>query len=172
MQRKWSKVKKNLESFICDSLKSRVDFFVVNYKKAHDGLGRAYITVDKKEVLNMCTYTAESRQNAIYDDLRFPDKNYRVDDYDTNRRISDKAYELIKEEGIFGQYDFFDALEVYFSDSIDKSLNSDNMLIKILALLDKRTGKRTLEKLKDTIKNDAEIVNSFYKLRCEAENII
>ncbi|MBU3110182.1 SF0329 family protein [Clostridium lacusfryxellense] len=171
MQRKWSKVKKNLESFICDSLKNRVDFFVVNYKKALDGLGRAYITVDKREVLNMCTYTAESRQNTIYDKLRFPDENYRVDDYDTNRRISDEAHELTKNEGVFGQYDFFDALEVYFSSSIDESLNADNMLIKIFALLDKRTGKRTLEKLKDKMKNDVDIVDYFYRLRCVAEGI-
>ena len=46
------------------------------------------------------------------------------------------------------------------------------MLIKIFALMDKRTGKRTLERLKETIKNDVEIVNYFYKLRCEAEGII
>lgn len=46
------------------------------------------------------------------------------------------------------------------------------MLIKIFSLLDKRIGKRTLEKLKETIKIDAEIVNYFYKLRYEAEGII
>ncbi|MBX4268435.1 SF0329 family protein [Clostridium estertheticum] len=172
MQRKWSKVKKNLESFICEALKNRVDFFVVNYKKADDGMGRAYITVDKKEVLNMCTFIAERRQYAIYDELRFPDENYSVDDYDTNRRIDYKAHELTKKEGIFCQYDFFEALEFYFSASIEKSLISDNMLVKIFALIDKRTGKRTLEKLKDTIKNEVEIINYFYKLRCEAEGII
>ncbi|MBZ9622161.1 MULTISPECIES: hypothetical protein [unclassified Clostridium] len=172
MQRKWSKVKKNLESFICEALKDRVNFFVVNYKKAHDGLGRAYITVDKKEILSMCTYIAEGKQNIKYNELRFSDANYNMDNYDENRRISDEAHELLKKEGIFGQYDFFNALEIYFSASIEQSLNSDNMLIKIFALIDKRTGKRTLEKLKDLIKNESELVNYFYKLRCEAEGII
>lgn len=168
MQRKWSKVKKNLESFLCDSLKNRVDFFVVNYRKADDGMGRAYITVDKKEVLNMCTFIAERRTYDICDDL---DDNYDVYDGDTNRRISQEAHELTKKEGIFGQYDFFEAIEFYFSATIGQSLNSDNMLIKIFALMDKRTGKRTLERLKETIKNDAEIVIYIYKLRCEAEGI-
>ncbi|UPM52843.1 hypothetical protein MY490_13495 [Gottfriedia acidiceleris] len=58
-----SKVKKKLEGFICDSLKNRVQFTVTNYRKAHDQLGRAFITVDKKEVLNMCTITSDI---AIY----------------------------------------------------------------------------------------------------------
>lgn len=52
---KWSKLKKKLEGFICDSLKDRVSYYATNYRKAHDQLGRAYITVDKKEVFNMCT---------------------------------------------------------------------------------------------------------------------
>lgn len=46
--------KKRLESYICNSLKDRVDFFYSNYK-IHDGIGRTYITVDENEVYNMCT---------------------------------------------------------------------------------------------------------------------
>lgn len=56
---KWSKAKKRLKSFTCKSLRSRVDFQVINYRRAHDQLGRAVITVDKIEKLNMCTITAE-----------------------------------------------------------------------------------------------------------------
>ncbi|GGI11757.1 hypothetical protein GCM10007380_09440 [Gottfriedia solisilvae] len=55
----WSKVKKKLEGFICDSLKNRVQFTVTNYRKAHYRLGRAFITFDKKEVLNMCIITSD-----------------------------------------------------------------------------------------------------------------
>lgn len=61
----WSKVKKKLEGFICDSLKNRVQFIVTNYRKAPDQLGRAFITVDKKEVLNMCTITSFCHLNAF-----------------------------------------------------------------------------------------------------------
>lgn len=50
----WSKTKKRLESYICNSLKDRVDFFCSNYR-IHDGIGRTYITVDGNEVYNMCT---------------------------------------------------------------------------------------------------------------------
>ena len=56
---KWSKAKRQLKSFTCQSLRSRVDFQVINYRRAHDQLGRAVITVDKVEKLNMCTITAD-----------------------------------------------------------------------------------------------------------------
>ncbi|MBM6613827.1 hypothetical protein JTF06_02825 [Desemzia sp. RIT804] len=61
--KKWSKVKKKIEGFICDSLKDRVQFTVTNYRWAQDETGRAFITVDKKEVFNMCTLRAN---NALY----------------------------------------------------------------------------------------------------------
>lgn len=57
----WSKLKKRLDSLVCDSLKGRVNFTVTNYRRAHDQLGRAFVTVDKKEVLNMCTITSDIR---------------------------------------------------------------------------------------------------------------
>ncbi len=48
----WSATKKKLESFLCESLKDRVKYFCTMYRKAHDGLGRAGITVDNIEVLD------------------------------------------------------------------------------------------------------------------------
>lgn len=50
----WSKTKKRLESYICNSLKDRVDFFCSNYR-IHDEIGRTYITVEGNEFYNMCT---------------------------------------------------------------------------------------------------------------------
>lgn len=47
---RWSKLKNQLEDFICLPLKGRVEFWVTNYRKAHDQMGRAYITVDGKEL--------------------------------------------------------------------------------------------------------------------------
>lgn len=41
----WSKTKKHLESFICNSLRERIEFHCSNYR-IHDGIGRTYITVD------------------------------------------------------------------------------------------------------------------------------
>ncbi len=45
------------------------------------------------------------------------------------------------------------------------------LLIKILCVLDRGVGKRILRKMKEFILEENTLVQDFYKLRCEAENI-
>lgn len=170
-QPKWSKAKRHLKSFICESLRSRVDFQVINYRKAHDQLGRAVITVDKVEKLSMCTITAEREEYYRERDIRMNLNDFDYDDVAKNRFIQDQAHTQLKKEGIFAQYDFFSALEEYFNSSIEKSLKSTDILIKILCLLDRRVGKRTLRNMEVSILEEHEVVQYFYRLRCQSENI-
>lgn len=169
---KWSKAKKQLQGYICESLKDRIDFHIINYRKAHDQLGRAVITVDKKEVLNMCTITSDIALIRKERDIR-RNQNIEYDVYNQNQNyeIGVQAHNLIKAEGIFAQYDFFDSLEQYFNSSIEKSLVSTDMVVKILSLIDRRIGKRTLEKLNESIKSESDIIKYFYQLRCDAEGL-
>ncbi len=53
-------------------------------------------------------------------------------------------------EGVYSQVEFLETAREYFNNPIEVSLKSDNMIIKILALLDRRIGKRTLENIKAT----------------------
>ncbi|MGR6898482.1 hypothetical protein [Rummeliibacillus sp. TYF-LIM-RU47] len=168
---KWSKAKKQLKSFTCESLRSRVDFQVINYRRAHDQLGRAVITVDKVEKLNMCTLIAEREEFRKKWAIRKQLDDFNFDDVTHNRDLQDEAHQLLKNEAIYGQYDFFFALEQYFNASIQESRQSSDILIKILSLLDRRIGKRSLMKINDTIANEHPFVQDFFKLRCEAENI-
>ncbi|MBM6613826.1 hypothetical protein JTF06_02820 [Desemzia sp. RIT804] len=73
--------------------------------------------------------------------------------------------------GIFAQYDFFDVVEEYLNLPIEKALTSDNILIKILSIIDRRVGKRTLKKMSESVKQEKDIVHYFYYLRCAAEEI-
>lgn len=134
----WSKTKKQLESFLCTSLKDRVDFFCSNYR-IHDGIGRTYITVDGNEVYNMCTLKRD--------------------------------YYRKPKGGVYSQVEFIEAVNEYINSPIEDLVKSDNTLIKILVILDRRVGKRTLENMKNTITNEEDIVQYFYKLRCNAEEI-
>lgn len=169
---KWSKAKKRLESFICESLRSRVDFHMINYRKAHDQLGRAVITVDKIEKLSMCTMTVMNVEYYKELQIRYRDNNFKFDDVTHNLNVQNEAYQQLSKVGIYGQYDFFIALEQNFNSSIEAALKSSNPLIKILCMLDRRVGKRTLHKLKHAILAEPELAQDFYKLRCEVENIL
>ena len=74
-------------------------------------------------------------------------------------------------EGTYSQVDYREILRKYFNTSIEESLNIENTLVKILVVLDRRIGKRTLISMKESIENEEDIVKYFYKLRCEAEGV-
>lgn len=52
-----------------------------------------------------------------------------------------------------------------------KKQQKNNLLIKIFGLIDKRVGKRTLARIRDTMQMESELIQYFYRLRCEAEGI-
>ena len=168
----WSKLRKRLENLICESLRDRVKFTVTNYRKAHDQLGRAFISVDKNEVFNMCTLTSNNalfeKEEELLNDLQL---KYDVFNEEQNCSIQNKAHEIIMTEGVFAQYDFFEAVEQYLNSSIEVSLQSNHIIIMILSLIDRRVGKRTLIRIKESIQQEHKIVQFFYTLRCEAERI-
>ncbi len=138
----WSKNKKRLIELMSENLGGRVDIHCVSYRN-QDGIGRCYITIDKNEVLNMCD-------------------------------IKSKVYQLpmntVSNENI-SQIQFFDTLHHYFMNSIEESMKSDDVITKILVLLDRRLGKRSILNMKNQMADAPEIIQSFYKLRCDAENI-
>ncbi|WP_445671571.1 SF0329 family protein [Paenibacillus sp. FSL L8-0709] len=49
----WSKLKQQLESFPCPALYGRVEYRANSYRYLPDKSGSCYISVDKKNVLNM-----------------------------------------------------------------------------------------------------------------------
>ncbi|MDI3478508.1 MAG: hypothetical protein PWQ59_2033 [Thermoanaerobacterium sp.] len=62
-----------------------------------------------------------------------------------------------------------ESAERFLNASIEESLESDNTIIKVLALIDRRVGKRIISDLKDSIENESKLVRYFYQLRYEAE---
>lgn len=165
----WSKTRKKLEDLICDGLKNRVKFFVTQYRKSHDQHGRACIIVDGKEVFDMCDlkYNVKAWDKEI--ELK---KNPELRRYKESYSTFWEADEIVREQGVFNEDHFFDAVTQYLNNPIENSLKSENMIVLILALLDRRVGKRTLNSIKVEIKKRHTMVQYFYKLRCEAEGIL
>ncbi|MGM7634414.1 SF0329 family protein [Bacillus sp. Hm123] len=162
MHRKWSKVKKQLDGLICDSLRERILFQVTNYRKAHDQMGRVFIRVDQKEVISMCSIKTESEINEREYELRDDDDIYNRSE---NLSIQEQARKWANADGYFEQTDFFQALDEYFSVKIEQALRSTNPLVKMLAVIDRRTGKRTLLKLQEQMEEEHPFVKYMYELR-------
>ena len=54
---------------------------------------------------------------------------------------------------------------------IKESLYSENPIVRMFAVLDRRVGKRTLTKVKETIEEQPLWLKQFYQLRLAAEGI-
>ncbi len=67
--------------------------------------------------------------------------------------------------------EFCDALEKYRNQEIQESLHSTNPLIRMFAILDRRVGKRTLKRLKETLDTQPQWLKQIYALRFSADNI-
>ena len=75
----------------------------------------------------------------------------------------------------YGQFDqrcFYSAFQEFDNQSIEDSLKSSNLLIRIFAILDRRVGKKTLNKIKETIDSEPDIFIIFFTIRMEAEGLI
>lgn len=65
--------------------------------------------------------------------------------------------------------EFCDALEQYRNQEIQVSISSSNPLVKMFAILDRRIGKRTLNRLREEIDAQPLWLRELYKIRMEAE---
>ncbi|MGN0700582.1 MAG: hypothetical protein ACI4J8_06245, partial [Oscillospiraceae bacterium] len=81
--------------------------------------------------------------------------------------IDDTALRL----GVFDQRCFYEAFREFDGQSIEESLSSDNLLVRIFAVLDRRLGKRRLLLIAETIEAQPETFREFFAIRAQAEGI-
>jgi hypothetical protein len=158
----WSKRKKKVEGFFSDLVLGRVELRSTHYRGSHDEEGRGYITFDKNEIWSMCTLSFYSIEYDRIDEIV---ERESIAPYEAQKI----AYDVLASEGKFNQYTFYDSLDEYCNNSIDSSLTSDNLLIRCLAMLDARLGKRRLRAL--DLSEESKKVVDFYKIRCECEKL-
>ena len=147
----WSLIRKKLEQeYLADSLKGHIKYFATRYRKSHDAEGRASILYDGKEILKGCFLKWEENRFII----------------------EENCNSLAVELNAFDQIDFYYSYYMFENQSIEESLKSENMLVKIFALFDRRVGKRTLLKLKEAIDNEPKFIQEVFNIRTQAEGII
>ena len=75
----------------------------------------------------------------------------------------------VSSRDVYVEYEFCEALEVYRNQDIKSSLQSNNPIVRMFAILDRRVGKRTLIKIKDEVNAQPDWLKEFYLLRLNAE---
>jgi hypothetical protein len=128
----WSKLKTRFRAFVCDELQDRLDFHVTSYRESHDGAGEIWITLDGKKLVDYGHYRFEfAEREGYYGGLA----GKELEDWLTNNEISSPKF-------------VGSAMREYLDMTLDDALASSNPFHRAFAMIDRRLGKRTLEKLK------------------------
>lgn len=171
---KWSKQKQLIESLLADSLKGRLEFHITRYGKGDTwSMSRAWITWDKKELMNFSNVGWYLQYSELAHRIR--EANNYSDYRDPKQQAGyyaayNQAEEIMKTRNVFSRANFLAASWEYLESPINDALQSDNPIIRALAMLDRRVGKRRLAKM-ELIEAEHPIVKKFYYLRCEAEGL-
>ncbi|GIP53252.1 SF0329 family protein [Paenibacillus vini] len=168
---RWSRMKKQLESRLCDSLKGRVSYNNTRYRGTHDQEGRAWVTFDNVIIHDFCTINREYKFNTLAYNIRSENdcldyrKPEQKDGYWKAYREADQ--EMIN-QGIYSQYEFYNAVQDYLNLSIEDGISSEDPIIRAISMFDYRFGRRRLLE----IEADTDfVVNKFLKIRLEAEGL-
>ena len=160
----WSGIRKRMESeYLAESLNGHISYFATSYSRSPDHEGRAAIRYNGKEIIKGCYYYNWTKAESFPKDEKY------------ERRMSEEfafmdgtAIRL----GVFDQTCFYKAFKEFDNQSIEKSLCSENLLVRIFAVLDRRVGKRKLISMKETIENEPDSIKEFFAIRINAEGIV
>ncbi|MGG4144219.1 hypothetical protein ABEW34_13925 [Paenibacillus algorifonticola] len=183
----WSKMKQNLESFLCPALNGRVEYRSTSYRYLPDKAGLCYIAVDKKNVLNMSDTTnpirwyqteleikndsaiqipiSHEEMEAVRKDTKGTVPEERLIVIARSRKITEYAKELMSAQASLSKSNFIVAANKFLSTSIEESIESHDILLNVLALVDRRVGKKRMLNMTEKIKLKHPIVQYFYELR-------
>lgn len=183
----WSKLKKNLESFLSPALTGRVEYRASSYRYLPDKAGTCYIAVDKKNVLNMNDTSTSIKwyqteleikndsniqipiSNEEIEAIRKETKGMvpedRLEVIARGRKSSVCAKELLSAQSTLSKSNFVVAANHFLSTPIEESIESDDILLNILALVDRRVGKKRILNMTEQMKSKHPVVQYFYELR-------
>ena len=160
----WSGIRKKLETdYLAPSLRGHLQYYATSYSRSPDHEGRAAIRYDGREILRGCYWNNWSKAAEFSRDEKWKTRMTAENAY-----LDDVALRL----GVFDQRCFYRAFEEFACQSIEQSLASENLLIRIFAVLDRRVGKRRLRRIQQDIPKEPATFQLFFALRAQAEGLL
>jgi len=150
---------------LAESLRGRVRYGCTSYA-GMDGCHIFEICIDGKQIKRFSLETVNSF---------FIDQGYTANKNPTGIGEYWKEFWMllekypITERTEYTDEEFCNALEKYRNRDIQESLNSNNPIIRMFAVLDRRVGKRTLAKLESELDKQPKWLRQIYLLRFGAQ---
>lgn len=146
----WSGMRKKLEqNYLAEPLRGHIRYFVTTYKHSPDQEGRVAILLDDREIFG------GNYWDAWPDEILYPDEDPFV--------MMMQCYEGLN------QRDFYEAFHLFDTQPVQQSLCSENRIVRLFAVLDRRVGRRTLMKLRDSLSTQTPAFRKLYEIRMQAE---
>lgn len=162
----WSGMRKYLEQeMLAESLHGRIRYGCTSYT-GMDGCHIFEVCIDGEQAKRFSLETVNTYFiNNGYKENKNP---VGISEYWEDFWMLLNKYPLEKRTE-YTDEEFCKALEIYRNQDIQNSLASDNPMVRMFAILDRRIGKRTLEKMKLALEDQPEWLKKFYVLRFHAE---
>ena len=183
----WSKLKQQLDNFLSPAVEGRVEYRAPAYRYAPDKSGTCYITVDKKNILSMNDKSSPIRWYSSELEIKNdPERHISVTNEDieavrqtakgpipedrlivmARSRIStEHAKSLMLAQAALTKSNFIVVANKFLVTPIEESLESSDMVLNILALLDRRVGRKRIEGMGMKMQRKHPAVEYFYDLR-------
>ena len=165
----WSGMRKYLEQeMLAESLKGRVRYGCTSYV-GMDGCCIFEICIDGKQMKRFSWETVNSY--FIEQGYTAHKEHFGMGEYWSEFHQLLDQYPMA-ERTEYTDEEFCSALAQYRNQDISESIQAENPLVRMFAVLDRRLGKRTLTKLKDEVDHQPQWLRQLYMLRLKAEKII
>lgn len=136
---RWSKLNQIAQLKLAPSLAGRVRLETTHYRHAHDQEGRWGVVIDGEQVYGLGCIVADRESSEDFTRLR--EQGYSI--AEANRLCREHAIANARHD----QYQFHRSVWDYTQMSINDALDSRDAVIRALAYMDARTGKRRLRQL-------------------------
>ena len=121
---RWSKVRTRVEALFAESVRGRVGFHTTCYRRAHDEDGRAWITLDGEEIINLSSVEALHAWGRLAP------------------AAAPFTGDVLRHLQVHFQSDLGRAMFDYPSLPFEHVLTSEDRFIRALGALDRRLGRR------------------------------
>jgi hypothetical protein len=164
----WSKLRSTVESRFAPALGRRVSLHQARYRHAREELGRVWISIDGRDAASFATpdQWMEVRAEAV----RLLDER---DEWGTTaafERAEADAREHVRAAGIYSDAGAIAELRAFLSMPVEEALAAPSPLLRALAVLDARVGKRRLKALA-AAPDLHPLVRTLLAVRCDAEGV-
>jgi hypothetical protein len=161
VRRSWTSLRARVRSLWAASVADRLDIHVTFYRVWREEDGRVWLTWDGKEITGFGDWPFWLRVKPL---------SAQLNDLDPDGDGWERAIESAKAEGLTDVSRFYEAVETYLDLPIADALTSHEPVVRGLAMLDRRVGKRRLAS-PDLGGEVNPFVKRLHELRCEAEGI-